>query len=719
MVCPGRTLGLQIDGKKPPFRVKPVKLPSTETEIEEDNILVGLDEWKFLPDTRISEVLKEIRTVMGSDQPVIKLVLQRMNERSADSTWECQRCTMVNTKIQCLCTTCGLEQLESMRRLKCGMQTDWKCPSCTYGNPSDQEKCVMCETVRSGLGVQNEYVPGSTNMDEQQKVALEHPVLQQNAYHPMENTYETAGKPNAPKLLDSQNWLNQPGNHMQYVQPMMAPIQLHTPIQQSFESQQPHMQSYSQYPPPQPQPAQQHPYMQQFPPSFQQRPILAQGHIEDKMVPLQDPKSLAKEPKPEPEVAKSVEYLPSWKCGLCTTSNDMEAVNCNTCRAPRMPEEVKIEDKLHLQTTLISGKHQARKWKCASCHYENKLSDGRCLMCSRSPSHMKTYEDRSDPKEALETMDRKNIAMAWLQNQLVKENRCTVAVFDAAFRRANQQVTEAVFRITSGFRNLDLFKGKLERFLGGQVGSLKRMGEQLEGRLQKLGSELEKFGTRYQETIEFLNITQQELEEKSYLKEHQAKLDKLIRQEEDLKHRLREVETQKDEVTLMMRSEQINKKLQLENCDTVVKQLKEHLGFLRTEKNELDVQVEMIGQQVKNYNEMRRSLENVKLNDLKSAVKTFQPIRDHRSYSEKKKDTSSLLDHKEVNNMASVRSRQESSQVISHEPTSQTTPEQRKELPDCPEDFDKFFSGDNTQILMSKDHGDIFDENSDGILFRN
>eukprot|EP00495_Collosphaeridae_sp_1-RS-2012_P001149 TRINITY_DN1228_c0_g1_i4.p1 TRINITY_DN1228_c0_g1~~TRINITY_DN1228_c0_g1_i4.p1 ORF type:complete len:308 (+),score=60.70 TRINITY_DN1228_c0_g1_i4:329-1252(+) len=259
---------------------------------------------------------------------------------------------------------------------------------------------------------------------------------------------------------------------------------------------------------------------------------------------------------------------------------------------------------------------------------------------------------------------------------------------------------------------------ELERFLGGQVGSLKRMGEQLEGRLQKLGNELEKFGIRYQETIEFLNITQQEIDEKSYLKEHQAKLDELIREEEDLKHRLHEIETQKDEVTLMMRSEQINKKLQLENCDTVLKQLKEHLGFLRTEKNELDVQLEMIGQQVNNYNEMRRSLENVKLNDLKSAVKTIQPIKDHQNYSQTKKDTSSLLDDIEVNNMASVRSRQENPQVKSHEPIRQSTPEQRQELPEHPEDFGKFFSGENSQILMSKDQGDIFDENSDDILFR-
>jgi len=697
LVCPERTLGLQIDGKNPPFRVKPVKVPSAETEIEEGNILVGLDEWKFIPATRISEVLEKIRKVMASDQPVIKLVLQRTNDRSAGWTWECQRCTMVNTRIQALCTTCGLKQLESMKRWKCGTKTDWNCPSCTYGNPSDREKCVMCETARSGLGVKSEYVSGNKNMDEQLEIALEHSVSQQNVYHPMENTYETEGKPNAPELLASQNSQNQSASQMQYRQQLMAPIQLHMPMKQPFQSQQPHMQSYCQYPQPQPQPAQQHPYIQQFPPSFQQLPIQAPGYTEDKIVLLQDPQLLAKEPKPKPESAKSVEHQRSWKCGLCTTSNDEEAVKCDTCHAPRMYDEGKAEDKLHLQTTRTSVKHQARKWKCPSCHYENKFSDGRCLMCSRSPSHMETYEVRSDPKEALETIDRENIAMEWLQKQLVTENLCTAADFDAAFRRADHQITEAVFRITSGFQHLDLFKGKLERFLGGHVRSLKRMGEQLEGRLQKLGNELERFNIRYQETIEFFNITQQEIDEKSYLKEYEAKLDKLIRQEEDLKHRLNEIKTQKDEVTLMMRSEQINKKLQVENCDTVMKQLKEHLSFLRTEKNELDVQVEMIGQQVKNYNDMRRSLENVKLNDLKSAVKTFQPIRDQQNYSQTKTDTSSLLDHKEVNNMAS---------------------KQRKELPEHPENFHKFFTGEKTDILMSKDQGDTFDENSDGILFR-
>jgi len=706
LVCPERTLGLQIDGKKPPFCVKPVKLPSAGTEMKDGNILVGLDEWKFLPDTRISEVLDEIRKVMASDQPVIKLVLQRKSERPAGSTWECQRCTMVNTKIQSLCTTCGLEQAESMKRSKYDMPTDWMCPSYTYQNPSDQEKCGMFETAKSALGVKNKYTSGRKDMDEQLKIVVKRSLSNENASYPVENTYETEGKPNAPELLASQNWQNQHGMQMQYRQPNLAPNQQ--------QSQLLPIQSCSQYSPPEPQTNQQNLNMQDFTQSNQQRLILAQEYKKDKMVPLQDQKSSPKEHQPEPEVVKSVQNLPLWKCRQCTASNVEEAVNCNTCCAPRMSKEVKIEDKLHPQTILIS-RHQAKKWKCPLCHHENKVSDARCHICSRSTSHMENYEDRSDPKEALETVDREKVALAWLQKQVVTENGCTEASFDAAFMRADHQVTEAIFRITSGFQSLDLFKGKLERFLGEQVDSLKRMGEQLEGRQQKLGDELEKCGRQCQEKTEFLNITQKEVDEKSYLKEYHAKLDRLIKQEKDLKHRLNEIKAQKDKVTLKMRSERLNKKLQLENCDTVVKQLKEHLGFFRTEKNELDVQVEMIRQQVNNYDEMRRSLENVKLNDLKLAVKTFPPTRNDQNYSQKKKDTSSLLEYKEVNDMVSIRSHQDSPQVQSRELSKQSTPEERQELPEHPEDFRKFFSGENMQIF---DQGDTFDENSDRILFR-
>jgi len=139
-----------------------------------------------------------------------------------------------------------------------------------------------------------------------------------------------------------------------------------------------------------------------------------------------------------------------------------------------MSEEVKVKEKLHLQAALMSGKKLARKWKCNWCLYENGASDVNCNMCSRSP-HIENYGVISDPKDALETVDRKKIAMVWLQKQLITETGCCVADFDAAFNRADHRVSEAVFRLTSGFHNLDMFKGRLERFIDGQVGSLKQM----------------------------------------------------------------------------------------------------------------------------------------------------------------------------------------------------------------------------------------------------
>lgn len=96
-------------------------------------------------------------------------------------------------------------------------------------------------------------------------------------------------------------------------------------------------------------------------------------------------------------------------------------------------------------------------------------------MCSRSPSHTENYEVRIDPKDALETVDRKKIAMEWLQKQLITETGCCVADIDAAFKRSEHRVTEAVFRLTSCIHNLNMSKGRLERFINGQVGSLKQM----------------------------------------------------------------------------------------------------------------------------------------------------------------------------------------------------------------------------------------------------
>merc|ERR1712142_813931 len=95
-------------------------------------------------------------------------------------------------------------------------------------------------------------------------------------------------------------------------------------------------------------------------------------------------------------------------------------------------------------------------------------------------------------------------------------------------------------------------------------------------------------------------------------------------QEENLQRQLEELRAKKDKVTLEMRSAAINKKLQFENCERVVKQLKDQLAALGGEKNELDVQNEIIRQQVNNYTEMRRGLANVKLNDLKSTIRVFE-----------------------------------------------------------------------------------------------
>merc|ERR1711920_916826 len=95
-----------------------------------------------------------------------------------------------------------------------------------------------------------------------------------------------------------------------------------------------------------------------------------------------------------------------------------------------------------------------------------------------------------------------------------------------------------------------------------------------------------------------------------------------------------EVRGKKDKVTLQMRSASINKKLQFENCERVVKQLKDQLAALGAEKNELDGQSEIIRQQVNNYTEMRRSLANVKLNDLKSTIRIFEEEQYSMDYSE-------------------------------------------------------------------------------------
>jgi len=184
---------------------------------------------------------------------------------------------------------------------------------------------------------------------------------------------------------------------------------------------------------------------------------------------------------------------------------------------------------------------------------------------------------------------------------------------------------------------LDFFKGRLEAFIRNQVGSLKRMGAQLEDRLMTVNNQLQKVGGRYQETTTFLNTTQQELEEKTYITTYTDQLVTLNRQEELLRKKLEDIQVQKDRVSIQMRSATINKKLEFENSGRVVNQLKEDLGFLKSEKSELDVQSELIQQQVEKYTEMKRSLENVKLNDLKSTINIFQPskrVADHSNNDE-------------------------------------------------------------------------------------
>merc|ERR1719195_874021 len=131
-----------------------------------------------------------------------------------------------------------------------------------------------------------------------------------------------------------------------------------------------------------------------------------------------------------------------------------------------------------------------------------------------------------------------------------------------------------------------------------------------------------------------MRFEQQELEEKTYLEEFTTKLNSLNGQEENLKNQLDEIRAKKDKVTLQMRSAAINKKLQFENCERVVKQLKDQLAALGAEKNELDVQSEIIRQQVNNYTEMRRGLANVKLNDLKSTIRVFEQEQYAVDYSE-------------------------------------------------------------------------------------
>jgi len=624
MVCPDRKLGLQIDGRNPPFKVRPVSSPSTDTEIKEGNLLVGIDDWIFDSKTEVSKVLEKINAIMNGVQPVIKLVMQRdkgERPKPIGATWTCERCTVVNAMNQQVCDVCGLSQDDSMKRLESKLQPPWKCGSCTFENPGDKKECSMCNGPKSTANA-----PKKLNVDTQLDMALKMSL----------EAGQNAAKEKSPVAAQpvEQQPLYQPISRPVGAYPMHSGVQV--PYGQPVMMQPQPMPNYQQ--PMMGYPGQGHPYsmaQHALPQPMHQQPISRQPHVASPVsekAPAVEPEPVKKkEPTPEPVVEKP---KPTWQCGLCTTRNKGESATCTTCNAPRISKQKVKSNHAGPDLRGINTEKRARIWKCPYCAYENNASDDQCLMCSRDRPQRGNFL-RADPKEALETADRQKIAMAWLQKQLILENHCRVSDLDAAFRRSDNRITESVFRLTSGFKNLDMFKGKLERFIGGQVGSLKRMGDEMEGRLHKVTNELQKAAKRYQETTDFMNITQQELEEKTYLSPFTNKLDSLNTQEENLRKQLDEIQAKKDTVTLQMRSAAINKKLQFENCERVVRQLKDHLGHLRTEKNELDVQSEIIRQQVDNYTEMRRSLANVKLNDLKSTIRIFEHDQYATDYSTK------------------------------------------------------------------------------------
>merc|ERR1719285_1692032 len=497
-----------------------------------------------------------------------------------------------------------------MKRLESKLQPPWKCGSCTFENPGEKKECSMCNGPKSTANA-----PNKQNMDDQLEMALKMSM----------ESGQKAAKEKSPAVAQpvEQQPLYQPISRPAAAYPMHAGVQV--PYGQPVMMQPQPIPNYQQ--PMMGYRGQSHPYniaQHALPQPMHQQPISRQPQVAppvSEKAPAVEPVPVKeKEPTPEPVVAKP---KPTWQCGLCTTRNKGESATCTTCNAPRISKQKVTSNRAGPDLSGINAEKRVRIWKCPYCAYENNASDDQCLMCSRDRPQRGNFL-RADPKEALETADRQKIAMAWLQKQLILENHCRVSDLDAAFRRSDNRVTESVFRLTSGFKNLDMFKGKLERFVGGQVGSLKRMGDEMEGRLHNVTNELQKAAKRYQETTDFMNITQQELEEKTYLSHFTNKLDSLNEHEENLRKQLDDIQAQKDKVTLEMRSAAINKKLQFENCERVVRQLKDHLGHLRTEKNELDVQSEIIRQQVDNYTEMRRSLANVKLNDLKSTIRIFE-----------------------------------------------------------------------------------------------
>jgi len=644
LVCPDRSLGLQIDGKSPPFKVRPTSPPASKTEIKEGNALIGIDDWIFDSKTDIDKVLDRIRTIMGGPQPVIKLLLQRdkgERPKPIGATWTCERCTVANAMNQDICDVCGMKKVESMNRLKAKMKPKWKCSSCTYENLPTKDKCIICEAPNTANDEPIEVAEMSSFGQREQMSSTAQLAM---ALKLSMNEHKDKGQPE-PVSSVSENAPYQPPQMNQgppagmqpnpYAQPMMAQQPLNYQPMGGYpmhQGNQPIAQYY--------QPGQQMgPGPQMAQPMYQ----LNYAANPSTLQPIPEPEPQVKEPSPKPQKERTPEPekpKPMWQCALCTTKNRGDSMTCTTCNAPRLSKKSNRNAKSGPLAPELVGvsvrreKVQVALWKCPYCAYENTGGDEQCLMCSRDRPMQGDFGLRVDPKEALETADRQKIAMTWLQKQLILENHCRVADLDAAFRRSDNRITEAVFRITSGFKNLDMFKGKLERFIGGQVGSMKRMGTEMEGRLYKVTNELQKVAKRYQETTDFMNLTQQELEEKSYLEQFTTKLNSLNAQEENLQKQLEELRAKKDKVTLQMRSAAINKKLQFENCERVVKQLKDQLAALGAEKNELDVQNEIIRQQVNNYTEMRRGLANVKLNDLKSTIRVFEQEQYAVDYSE-------------------------------------------------------------------------------------
>merc|ERR1719320_304736 len=532
---------------------------------------------------------------------------------------------------QDVCDVCGMKKADSMQRLKAKLRPKWKCPSCTYENPPEKDKCGICEApykdsdkpIHASGDVQSRDKISSVDqiamamklsMDEQK--AKEKPPV---AAIPEPAPYQPPQGPPIGMQPDA------------YGQGMMGQPMMGQPL--------PNYQPMGGYPGHGQQPQ----YYAQPVPMNQPMYQANYGAPPQMLQPVAQPAPQQKEPSPKPQkqpTPEPVKPKPTWQCSLCTTKNSGESTSCVTCNAPRLTKSVKKNaDVISAAPDLVGVTVRREKattvlWKCPYCAYENTASDDQCLMCSRDRPLKGDFGLRADPKEALETADRQKIAMTWLQKQLILENHCRVADLDAAFRRSDNRITEAVFRLTSGFKNLDMFKGKLERFVGGQAGSIKRMESEMDGRLHKVSNELQKVGKRYQETTDFMNLTQQELEEKSYLEEFTTKLNSLNAQEENLQKQLEELQAKKDKVTLEMRSAAINKKLQFENSERVVKQLKDQLASLGAEKNELDVQSEIIRQQVNNYTEMRRGLANVKLNDLKSTIRVFEQEQYAKDYSQ-------------------------------------------------------------------------------------